>query len=83
MIRVLIAEDEPDVRAALVELLSADARVEVVGVGGTTEQAVALAVQHAPDVVLMDFKMPGGGGAVATRLVRQRHRGTHVLRRSA
>jgi DNA-binding NarL/FixJ family response regulator len=65
-IRVLIADDQPLVRAGLRMLLSSVADVEVVAEATTGEEAVALAHDLAPDVVLMDIRMPGTSGLQAT-----------------
>lgn len=83
VLRVVVADDEPEVRSALVDLLAADPAVEVVGVAADTEEVVSMAALHRPDVVLMDFKMPNGGGAIATRLIRQRRPETRVVALSA
>jgi DNA-binding NarL/FixJ family response regulator len=65
--RVLIADDDDLVRAGLVELLSNDAAIEVVGQASTGREAVARARRLAPDVVLMDVRMPDLDGIAATR----------------
>jgi DNA-binding NarL/FixJ family response regulator len=69
MIRVLLAEDHSLVRAGLVQLLSKADDMEVVGVAADGEEAVALAAEHAPDVVLMDLVMPRLDGIEATRRI--------------
>ena len=68
-IRVLLADDHPVVRTGLRAILDAEPDVEVVGECGTGEEAVRLAVQLRPEVVLMDLKMPGLDGAAATERV--------------
>lgn len=82
-IRVLIAEDEPEVRDALVELLSAEESVEVVAAAGDAEEAIALAQEHLPDVAVLDVRMPGGGGPRAAREIRARSPGTRLVALSA
>jgi DNA-binding NarL/FixJ family response regulator len=67
MTRVLIADDDDLMRAGLVELLSIDATIAVVGEAATGREAVALARTLAPDVVLMDVRMPDLDGIAATR----------------
>lgn len=69
MIRVLIAEDQTLIRAALAALLAAEPDIQVVGEVGDGEQAVA-AVRHcAPDVVVMDVRMPVMDGVEAVRRI--------------
>ncbi|GAB3816841.1 response regulator [Micromonospora zhanjiangensis] len=68
-IRVLVADDQPLVRAGLAALLRAAPGVEVVGEATSGEEAVGLARETAPDVVLMDIRMPGLGGIAATRRI--------------
>lgn len=69
--RVVVAEDDGEVRAALVDLLATEAGLELVGTAATTEEALTLATLHHPDVVVMDVKIPQVGGAQATRLLRR------------
>lgn len=69
-IRVLIADDHPVFRYGLRALLLAEATmIEVVGEATTGEQAVTLAVQALPDVILMDVNMPRLNGIEATRRI--------------
>jgi DNA-binding NarL/FixJ family response regulator len=73
VIRVLIADDHPVVRAGLLGLLSAESDLEVVGEAGSGEEVVRLAAQLRPDVVLMDLRMPRLDGASATaRIIAER-----------
>lgn len=65
-IRVLLADDQALVRAGFRALLDSDPGLEVVGEAADGEQAVALAVQTRPDVVLMDVQMPRADGLGAT-----------------
>jgi signal transduction histidine kinase len=82
-IRVLVAEDEPAVREALVDLLSSDATIEVVGSAKDADEAIEMAAESKPDVALVDVKMPGGGGARAAREIRTNSPQTHVVALSA
>ncbi len=66
MIRVLVADDHPIVRAGIVGLLSAAADIEVVGEAVDGLDAVRLAGSLEPDLVLMDLRMPALDGAEAT-----------------
>ncbi len=66
MISVLIADDENLMRAGLVELLSSDAAIQIVGEASTGREAIHTAVRLRPDVVLMDIRMPDLDGIAAT-----------------
>jgi DNA-binding NarL/FixJ family response regulator len=66
VIRVVIVDDHPIVRAGLVGLVESADDLEVVGTGATGLDAVDLATSLAPDVVLMDLRMPGLDGDEAT-----------------
>jgi DNA-binding NarL/FixJ family response regulator len=71
VIRLLIADDHPLVRDALANLLSREEDIEVVGTSADGREAVALALEVSPDVVLMDLEMPGLNGIEATRALKE------------
>jgi DNA-binding NarL/FixJ family response regulator len=72
-LRVVIADDQPMMRAGFKAVLEAAGDIAVVAEAGSGEEAVRAATEHAPDVVLMDIRMPGMDGIEATRrLPRQR-----------
>lgn len=69
-IRVLVADDEPAVRAALAELIETEDTLELVGTAKDAQEAIELAIRERPDVALLDVKMPAGGGPRAAREIR-------------
>ena len=68
-IRVLIADDHPHFRAGLRALLHSAPDLELLTEAKDGEQAIALATQLQPDVIVMDLQMPGIGGIDATRRI--------------
>lgn len=67
-IRVVLADDHPIFRDGLVRSLEESGRFAVVGTGGSADEAVALAAEHRPDLVLLDVSMPGSGIEAARRI---------------
>lgn len=67
MIRVLIADDQGLVRAGLTALLGASPDIEVVGAASDGDEAIAMALELAPDVACVDVRMPGRDGISVTR----------------
>ena len=72
MIRVLLADDQRVVREGLGTLLGLLEGIELVGTAADGEEAIALAARHAPDVVLMDLRMPRVDGIEAIRVLAER-----------
>src|ERR1051326_1791321 len=72
MIRVLIADDSHVQREFLTRMLSQDSEMDVVGGARNGVEAVALAAQLEPDVILMDVYMPKSNGFQATREIMER-----------
>ncbi|MEV7429078.1 MULTISPECIES: response regulator transcription factor [unclassified Nocardioides] len=68
-IRVLVVDDQPLIRGGLLALLAAAPGFEAVGEAADGEDAVRLAAELRPDVVLMDIRMPGTDGVEATRRI--------------
>ncbi len=79
MIRVLVVDDHPVVRAGLVGMLAAEDDVEVVGEAGDGDEALARVAVLSPDVVLMDLRMPRTDGAAATARIVATHPSSKVL----
>ncbi|MBN0039799.1 response regulator transcription factor [Cellulosimicrobium cellulans] len=68
-VRVLVADDQPLMRHSLRLVLDGATGVQVVGMAGSGDEAVALTRAARPDVVLMDVRMPHGDGIAATRRI--------------
>ena len=68
-ISIVLADDQALVRAGFRALLDAQSDMVVVGEASDGDEAVRLAVEHRPDVVLMDIRMPGTDGLSATRRI--------------
>jgi DNA-binding NarL/FixJ family response regulator len=78
-ITILVVDDHPVVRSGLVALLAVEPDLVVVGEAGEGAEALACVATLAPDVVLMDLRMPGMDGADATARIVIDHPGTRVL----
>ena len=78
-LRILIAEDQPLVRRGTALLLSMEPDMDVVGQACDGIEAVAMAGQLRPDIVLMDLHMPRRGGVAATREIPRTLPGTQIL----
>ncbi len=82
-IRVLIADDDQEMRSALQDVLSRVPDFEVVGVAANASEVMLMAETTQPDVVLLDMKMSGGGGIRAAQAIAQRVPRARVLGLSA
>lgn len=79
MIKVLIVDDHAIVRTGLSQLLGTADDIELVGAVGDGDEAVAMAAELRPDVVLMDLSMPGTDGIAATGRIVAGNPAVHVL----
>lgn len=79
MNRILIADDHEVMRMGLREILQSRPGWQICGEAATGREAVALAAEHRPDVVVIDFSMPDLNGLEATRQILAQSPGTQVL----
>ena len=79
LITVLVVDDHKVVRQGVRAFMDTQPDLTVVGEAGTGEEAVALAAEHAPDVVIVDLVMPGMDGVEVTRQVKQVSPRTQVI----
>ncbi len=79
MIRLILADDHPVVREGIRGMLQGYDDIEVVGQASSGPEAVSLVAALAPDLVLMDLRMPGGDGVAATREIAAAHPATRVV----
>jgi DNA-binding NarL/FixJ family response regulator len=77
--RILIADDDDLMRAGLVELLSNDPTIDIIGEASTGREAIERTRRLAPDVVLMDVRMPDLDGIAATRELSRADSRTKIL----
>lgn len=78
-IRILIADDHPVVRAGIIGMISGHNEFQLVGEAANGEEAVLLAAQLQPDIILMDLRMPSKGGIEAMQQVLRAQPGIRIL----
>ncbi len=78
-IKVLIVDDHYVVREGLRRILELEKWIEVVGEAKSGEEAITKAVSLSPDVIIMDLKMPGMDGIMATREIKQKMPDVNIL----
>ena len=78
-IRILVVDDHTLFREGLTALLQSAADIEVVGEASSGAEAIALAAELQPDIILMDIRMDDVNGIEATRRIRQAHPGIRVI----
>ncbi len=72
MIKVLLADDQAILADGIRSVLSSSGEIEVVGIASDGAEAVELAERERPDVILMDIRMPGMNGVIATQEIKRR-----------
>lgn len=77
-VKVLVVDDTDHVRNMLVDMLELDG-FEVVGMAASGQEAIDLAERTNPDVVIMDYKMPGMDGLTSARAIKQRKPEQHII----
>jgi len=83
MVRVLVVDDHRMFAESLVRLLGDEDDIEVAGIASTVEEAESAARAHAPDVVLLDYWLPDGDGALAVEAVRRGSPSSRIVMMSA
>jgi len=78
-IRIILAEDHKITREGLVNLIKDQPGMEVVGEAGNGREAIQLAREHTPDLVIMDVTMPGLNGIDATRIITSSSKNINVI----
>jgi pilus assembly protein CpaE len=72
VIKVLIVDDIPETRDHLSRLLGLEREIDVAGTAGSGEEAISVAMELRPDVIVMDINMPGMDGVAAAEIISQR-----------
>ena len=78
-LRLIIADDDALARALIEAIVERDRELELVGSAESAEGAIELAWEHQPDVAVLDWVMPGGGGEAAAREILLRSPDTKIV----
>ena len=78
-LRLIIADDDALARALIEAIVERDGELELVGSAEDAGRAIELANEHQPDVAVLDWVMPGGGGEAAAREILRRSPGTKIV----
>lgn len=76
---IVIADDHPLFRSGVRNLIQATDDLVIVGEAGNGEEAIRMAEVLKPELIVMDIRMPDMNGVEATRLIKERHPGIHIL----
>jgi DNA-binding NarL/FixJ family response regulator len=79
MIRVMLVDDHPMMRAGLKVTMELESDLQVVAEGSSAEEAVALFSKHRPDVVLMDLRLPGMSGIQAIQAILKQDQAAKII----
>lgn len=77
--RLLIVDDHTLFREGLAAIIRSEPDVEIVGLAGTVQQAITLARETRPEIILMDFEIPDGSGPDATRAILAENPGCKIV----
>jgi DNA-binding NarL/FixJ family response regulator len=78
-IRLVIADDEEDIRGLLAAIINGEPSLELVGSAADTEEAIRVVEREKPDVAIVDWVMPGGGGGRAAGEIKAMDLPTRVI----
>ena len=78
-LRLIIADDDALARALIEAIVERDRELELVGSAEDAERAIELAGEHQPDVAVLDWVMPNGGGEATAREILRRSPDTKIL----
>jgi DNA-binding NarL/FixJ family response regulator len=78
-VRVLVADDDADVRGLLEKYVKGEPALQLVGAATNADEAIQLAEEHQPDAAILDVGMPGGGGVRAVREIAQKSPKTSMI----
>jgi len=78
-VRVVVADDDADIRALLEQIVEREPSFELAGAASDTDEAIRVATEAKPDVVILDWMMPGGGGSKAAAAITAERPTTRIV----